>query len=248
MATLGPTGEGVDPYAPTGSTGAAPYAPSYYSAWHNRQVVFAGDDDYAFYLDSLQTWKTQFGVKVYAFCLMTNHVHLLLEPGETPGALAHLMKRVAARQTRYVNRLEGRRGTLWEGRYKSSPVESGRYLLACCRYIELNPVRARMVARPEDYPWSSFQDKVGLRHTAWLDVDPCYQGLGGTSKERAHRYQAFVMDAGSEAERTLIRQAVQRGQLTGSARFLDEVAAKIVKRIAARGPGRPKKGEPVMAP
>jgi putative transposase len=122
------------------------------------------------------------------------------EPGETPEALAQLMKRVAARQTRYVNRLEGRTGTLWEGRYKSSPVESERYVLACCRYIELNPVRAGMVARPEDYPWSSCRDKVGLRHTAWLDVDPCYQGLGGTPKERARRYHALVMDEVSEAE------------------------------------------------
>src|SRR5881296_2637448 len=144
---------------------------------HNRQVVFARDDDYAYYLDTLQAWKTHYGVKVYAFCLMTNHVHLLLEPGEAPGVLTQLMKRVAARQTRYVNRLEGRTGTLWDSRYKSSPVETESYLLACARYIELNPVRAKLVARPEDYPWSSFRDKIGVCHTSWLDLDPCYQGL-----------------------------------------------------------------------
>jgi putative transposase len=83
---------------------------------HNRQVVFAREDDYAYSVETLQTWKTQYGVKVYAFCLMTNHVHVLLDPGETPASLARLMKRVAARQTRYVNRLEGRTGTLWESR------------------------------------------------------------------------------------------------------------------------------------
>ncbi len=208
---------------------------------HNRQVVFACDDDYAYYLDTLQTWKTYYGVKVYAFCLMTNHVHLLLEPHEAPDALAHLMKRVAARQTRYVNRVEGRTGTLWESRYRSSPVETEPYLLACARYIELNPVRAKMGARPEDYPWSSFRDKISPSHTPWLDLDACYQGLGHSAQQRARRYQAFVMEAIPEEEWTLIRQAIQRGQLTGTGRFIEEVAVKIGKRVALRGRGRPKK-------
>lgn len=87
--------------------------------------------------------------------------------------LLQLMKRVAARQTRYVNRLKGRTDTLWEIRYKSSPVETERYLLACARYIELNPVRANMVARPEAYEWSSYRDKLGEHRHPWLDVDPC---------------------------------------------------------------------------
>ena len=89
---------------------------------HNRQVVFAGGDDFRYYLDTLKTWKMEYGVKVYGYCLMTNHVHLVLEPPEEVAALGRLMKRLAGRQTRYVNRLEGRRGTLWESRYKSSPI------------------------------------------------------------------------------------------------------------------------------
>jgi len=219
-----------------------PHAPHHIiQRGHNRQVVFARDDDYAYYLDTLQAWKTHYGVKVYAFCLMTNHVHLLLEPGEAPGVLAQLMKRVAARQTRYVNRLEGRTGTLWDSRYKSSPVETEAYLLACARYIELNPVRAKLVARPEDYPWSSFRDKIGVCHTSWLDLDPCYQGLGHSAPMRARLYHAFVMAAIPEEEWRLMRQAIQRGQLTGTERFTEEVAAKIGKRIALRGQGRPKK-------
>ncbi|MEE9148939.1 MAG: transposase, partial [Candidatus Tectomicrobia bacterium] len=107
-------------------------------------------------------------MKVYALCLMTNHVHLLLEPDDTPEVLAQLMKRVAARQTRYVNRLEGRTGTLWDSRDKSSPVETDGYVRACARSIARNPVRAKMVPRPEEYPWASFRRKVGQGTVSWL--------------------------------------------------------------------------------
>ena len=155
--------------------------------------------------------------------------------------LPQLMKRVAARQTRYVNRLKGRTGTLWESRYKSSPLETERYLLACARYIELNPVRANMVARPEACEWSSYRDKLGEHRHPWLDVDPCYRKLGHSEKERTRHYKAFAMDAIPETEWTLIRQAVQRGQLTGSTRFIVEVAIRIGIRIDLRGQGRPKK-------
>ncbi len=112
---------------------------------HNRQVVFASDDDYLFYLDNLQEWKDTFGCKVYAYCLKTNHVHLIIDPGTDGHSLAMLMKRIAGRQTRYVNKREKRGGTLWEGRYKSSPISTNEYFLACCRYVELNPVRAGIV-------------------------------------------------------------------------------------------------------
>lgn len=120
---------------------------------HNRQVVFAETSDFEHYLADLRELKEVFGVKVYAYCLMTNHVHLLLASGDTASGLGQLMKALAARMTRYRNRLEGRSGTLWESRYKSSVVQSDTYLLACSRYIELNPVRARIVPRianPDD--------------------------------------------------------------------------------------------------
>lgn len=120
---------------------------------YNRQVVFADKQDYQRYIADLCELKDVFGIKVYAYCLMTNHVHLLPAPGEAIAGLGQLMKALAARATRYRNRLEGRNGTLWESRYKSSVVESDAYLLACCRYIELNPVRACMVAEAVDYPW-----------------------------------------------------------------------------------------------
>jgi putative transposase len=128
---------------------------------HNRQVVFAGQEDFEYYLEILGECKEIYQVKIYAYCLMTNHVHLLVQPGNDVQSLGQFMKRVAARMTRYRNHLEGRSGTLWESRYKSSPVQNDQYLLACCRYIELNPVCARMVTEPQAYRWSSYRSRIG---------------------------------------------------------------------------------------
>ncbi|MBF0276199.1 MAG: transposase [SAR324 cluster bacterium] len=208
---------------------------------HNKQVIFKQSVDFETYLANLQEGKKKFGIKVYAYCLMSNHVHLLLEPGENIEELGKLMKQIAGRQTRYVNRGAGRTGTLWESRYKSSPVDSESYLLACSRYIELNPIRAGMVSSPVEYPWSSYPDKIGLRSEKWLDLDPIYKRLGSTAKERQRQYADFVEQSVPTEELQRIRNAVQRGQLTGPARFVDEVEKKLKKRIESRGPGRPKK-------
>jgi len=205
---------------------------------HNRQVIFAAPQDFERYLRALRELKNELGIAVYAFCLMTNHVHLLLAPGEA-GALGKLMKRLAGRQTRHHNRLESRSGTLWEGRYKSSVVDRDDYLLACSRYIELNPVRARIVRLPEEYPWSSCRYRFGPDRSNWLDPDPCYIGLGATDAERRRRYSEFLRAGIPTGERNLIREAVQRGQLTGSARFTQEVAGILGRRVERRGPGRP---------
>ena len=209
---------------------------------HNRQAVFAGDDDFQRYLNDLRELKSVFGVKVYAFCLMTNHVHLLLAPGDSVADLGRLMKTLAARMTRYRNKLEGRSGTLWESRYKSSVVETDAYLLACCRYIELNPLRARMVAQVDDYPWSSCRLRV-LGDDHWLDSNPCFEALGQTASERRVRYREFVEQAIPADELRLIREALQRGQLTGTDRFAEEVEEVIGRRIERRGQGRPRRDE-----
>jgi putative transposase len=206
---------------------------------HNRQVVFVAVPDYLRYLDALAEFKTEFGIKVYAYCLMTNHVHLLVGLGEEVSGLGRLMKRVAGRQTRYHNALEGRTGTLWKSRYKSSPVDSDAYLLACVRYIELNPVRARMVEAPEQYPWSSARHHLGVERCGWLDEDPCYVALGSDVLERQVCHRAFLTAAIPEGEWRLIRTAVQREQLTGSGRFVDEVERILGRRIERRKPGRP---------
>ncbi len=186
--------------------------------------------------------KDVFGIKVYAYRLMTNDVHLLLAPGEAIAGLGQLMKALAARATRYRNRLEGRTGTLWESRYKSSVVESDAYLLACCRYIQLNPVGARMVAEAGDYPWSSYQMRTtDQADSDWLDIDPCFIALGDTPERRRIRYMEFMRQAVTSSEIELIRSALQRRQLTSSARFVDEIERVQGQRIELRGQGRPRK-------
>ena len=151
------------------------------------------------------------------------------------------MKRVAGRQTRYVNKLEGRSGSLWEGRFKSSPIDSNSYLLACCRYVEMNPVAAGLCANPADYPWSSCRSKIGVKEFSWLDFDPLYLDLSVDASQRRSRYREFLDTAASGQELEMIRLAVQRGQLTGGGRFVDEIEKKLNRRIELRGQGRPRK-------
>jgi putative transposase len=209
---------------------------------HNRQVVFANAADFEYYLSDLRELKQAFGVRIYAYCLMTNHVHLLLAPGDTASSLGQLMKALAARMTRYRNKLEGRSGTLWESRYKSSVVQSDTYLLACSRYIELNPVRANIVSRAECYPWSSYHLRlVEPAANNWLDIDPCFKALGETELARRNRYKEFVEQVAPSGELELIREALQRGQLTGSSRFVKEIENITGLRIIGRGQGRPAK-------
>jgi len=206
---------------------------------HNRAVVFAEDGDCQYYLDNLSDLKSQLGCRVYSYCLMSNHIHLIVDPGNDSANLGLLMKRLAARQTRLVNKLERRSGSLWEGRYKSSPIETDSYLLACSRYIELNPVRARMVASAGQYLWSSYCAKTGDVQNDWLDTDPGYLSLGDSDTERQCRYRNWVSAAVPESELRLIRQAVQRGQLTGGDRFVKEVEIRIRQRVGTGGRGRP---------
>ncbi len=133
---------------------------------HDRQSVFANDSDFRVYLDNLSEQINVLNVSLFSYCLMTNPIHLLVQPERDGADLSRLMRIVAARQTRYINRLEHRTGTLWEGRFKCSIVDFEKYLLACCRYIELNPVRAGMVREPAEYTWSSYRQRVGLEAPA----------------------------------------------------------------------------------
>jgi putative transposase len=207
---------------------------------HNRHPTFASDDDYRYYLDNLAEWKNKLGCRLYSYCLMTNHVHLVVDPGDDTEALAKLMKRLAGRQTRYVNRIEHRTGTLWEGRYRSSIICKDTYLLACCRYVEMNPVRAYMVSHPSEYRWSSFGEKTG-GGSGIVDPDPAFLGLAADEGQRKQAYERWVLSAVPEGEWERIREAVQRGHLTGKHRLEEEVAEKLGVRLELKRPGRPKK-------
>jgi putative transposase len=123
---------------------------------HNRQPVFFHQDDYSLYLQCLHDAAATYHSVIHAYVLMTNHVHVLMTPHQTD-SLAKVMQSLGRRYVQYINTTYHRTGTLWEGRYRASLVEAEGYLLACYRYIELNPVRAGMVPKPAAYPWSSYR-------------------------------------------------------------------------------------------
>ncbi len=208
---------------------------------HNRQTVYTSDEDYQYYLETLWEWKEKLNCRLYSYCLMTNHVHLIIEPGDDVTSLGKLMKRLAGRQTRYVNALEKRTGSLWEGRFKSHPIQTDQYLITCCRYVELNPVRAKMVSAAEDYPWSSHRAKVGLNDNRKVDEDSCYRALGENVMQRQVHYKALVNTDISGAELKSIREAAQYGHPYGSQRFKDEIEQKLGERLTLQKRGRPRK-------
>ena len=206
---------------------------------HDRQRVFSRPRDYDYYLSNIIEMKQKHDVRLYAYCLMTNHVHLIVEPGKDVASISRFMRAVAARQTRYVNKLNDRTGTLWDGRFKASLIDSDAYLLACPRYIDLNPVRAALVAAPEDYPWSSYRCHAAMDSSNWLDEHESLHALGASATVRGRAYREFTSIEVPDGELTLIRQAVHRNQVTGNAQFRKRIARRTGCQIPARGPGRP---------
>ena len=202
---------------------------------HNRNTVFVDDDDYSYYLDTLGNWSRHLQVKVYAWCLMTNHVHLLLDPGDDIKSIGLLMKRLAGRQTRFVNKQENRTGSLWDGRYKMSIVDSDEYFLQCCRYIELNPVKAKMVKRPADYRWSSYRENAGLSPSAIVDR----HGFTNLSDISFEGYQEYVAENTPSSEAEFISQRLESNRLTGGSRFVKEIERRTGIRLEYKRPGRP---------
>lgn len=208
---------------------------------HRRNAVFFSEFDRRDYLATLQECRDLLGLKVYGYCLMTNHVHLLIDPGERPANLSLLMKRLAGRHSRRLNRLHGWSGSLWEGRFRCSPIDTDRYLLACGRYIDQNPVRARIVQRIGDFAWSSYRARAGLIDCEWLDPDPAILDLASTVERRFEIYRDLAAVDCPKDELDLIRGALRRNQLTGQADFSANVREVFGVEVSALGPGRPVK-------
>jgi len=207
---------------------------------NNRQACFFTEADYLYYLDALRAALDKFGGRVHAYVLMTNHVHLLITP-DREHALSEIMQSIGRRYVRYVNKKYGRAGTLWEGRFKASLVQSERYLLACYRYIELNPVRAGMVEHPGEYRWSSYSANAqgALNETVCLHDE--YRCLGTTSGARQAAYRELfgqLLDSELVVE---IRDTVNHELVVGTSRFKDEVEAMTNRRAQMGKPGRPSK-------
>lgn len=210
------------------------------SRGNNRSAIFYQDRDRYLFINCLKDAKEKTKSKIYAYCLMTNHVHLLIEPSTEHG-LGNMMQSLGRKYVQYVNQTYNRTGTLWEGRFKSSLVSKDEYLLACSRYIELNPVRAKMVKDPKDYPWSSFGFRAEGRTDTILDEDPVYFGLGKTKKERELNYKKSFLDNILDEELNLVRTTTQRGGIIGGKEFVDKISKLLGRDVALREKGRPKK-------
>jgi putative transposase len=177
---------------------------------NNRSACFSADGDYLTYLALLRHLAVKHACQVHAYCLMTNHVHILLTPAE-PQACSYLMRDLGRSYVRYFNRRHKRSGTLWEGRFHSSVVESARYVLGCYRYIELNPVRPGMVAKPGAYLWSSHAGNSGLRTDLLLTPHSEYLALSDRADSRCAQYRR-LFDADLEpALLQSIREATKGG-------------------------------------
>jgi putative transposase len=222
----------------------AGYPHHIYQRGHRQQDVFFCAADRQDYLRTLAECRDKFGLKVYAYCLMDNHVHLIIDPGPDAANLSLTLKRLAGRHARRVNLMRRWRGALWESRFKCSPIQTDRYLLTCGRYVDLNPVRARMVQRPDEYVWSSYRARAGLVSCDWLDRDPAIAGLASTYERSSSIYRQLAGSGHDEQELELIRGALHRNQLTGSEQFPTDIRDRTGVLVLSRKRGRPKKPGP----
>ena len=184
---------------------------------HDGAPCFLASADRDAYLEALRTYAVQFDCAVHAYCLMTNHVHVLLTPSSSIGC-SQLMKHLAQRYSKRMKARTGRTGTLWEGRFFSAVVPTESYVLACYRYIELNPVRAGLAAHPAEYRWSSYQANVAARVDDFLVPHVAYLALATDATRRATAYETLCSSSLDKATTDEIRKATRSGYSIGTAR------------------------------
>jgi putative transposase len=210
---------------------------------NNRQAIFSAEADYQFFRDALVEAAQQYGLAIHAYVWMTNHIHLLATP-EQEHSMSKVLQSVGRRYVQYFNLAYRRSGTLWEGRYRATVVDSEQYLLTLMRYIELNPVRAGMVDHPGDYPWSSYafnaQGEAGP-NTDWLTPHEEYLRLGRNAADRQGAYRLLFRAAISHDDLKEIRECSHKGWALGSERFKEEIEALGQRRAISKGVGRPRK-------
>ena len=207
---------------------------------NNRQPIFASEDDHRFLLGLLGEYSRRHEVAVHSYVLMGNHFHLLATPASDQG-LPALMQALGRHYVRYFNDRQARTGALFEGRYRSTLVQTERYLLACMVYIDLNPVRAGLVDQPSDYPWSSHRHYVGLSPDRLVTPHPLFWSLGNTPFAREQAYGNLVAAGLSRDVQDRLSASTLRGWALGDAGYLDELQKLGSRRPAPKPRGRPKK-------
>ena len=200
---------------------------------NNRQAIFIDRADREFMLKLLGDNSRLFNIALHAYVLMDNHFHLLATPSTDDG-MSLWMQAVGRRYVRYFNDRHGRTGTLWEGRYKSTLIQTDSYLLTCMAYIDLNPVRAGTVAEAREHFWSSHGHYAGLRVDRLLTPHPLYWALGNTPFAREAAYAEMVRGGVSRVEQHRLTDATLHGWAVGDADFVDTLQ-KTTGRRAARG-------------
>src|SRR5437868_704014 len=214
---------------------------------NNRMEFFRGEEDFVLYLGLLNELAPRFSCDVHAYVLMPNHVHILLSPQEADGMSA-MMKNLGQRYAQRFNRVYGRTGSLFEGRFKSCLVHDASYLFTCQRYIELNPVRARMVDGPWQYPWGSYRANAGREVSMLLKRHRLYDRLGTTDEERSAAYRDLFRDPLTDDELEEIRTAVNGGFALGTREFVAAVEMALKRRARPGAAGRPRKTRAVVLP
>ncbi len=207
---------------------------------NNRQAIFFSDLDRQQLLAVIGEVSTQYSVAIHAYVLMDNHFHLLLTP-PTSEALSRMMQALGRRYVGWFNARHQRSGTLWEGRFRAGLIEGERHLLACMRYIELNPVRAGLCSEPSQWPWSSAAHHLGLNRQALITEHELYWSMGNTPFEREQVYREFMGQGVSAHEQALFTEAALRGRPVGSEAFLKPLAVDHEHVVTKRPRGRPRK-------
>lgn len=205
---------------------------------NNRQAIVASDADRQTLLDLLAENARKFGVAVHAYVLMDNHFHLLATP-QTADGLPQMMQAVGRRYVRYFNDRQKRSGTLWEGRYRSTLIQTECYLLACMAYIDLNPVRAGMVAQARDYPWSSHGHYIGQRNDKLITPHALFWELGNTPFAREAAYAALVQSGIDPVQYTALTDSALSGWALGEPDFVADLQKKTPRRVTKSTAGRP---------
>jgi putative transposase len=178
---------------------------------NNKGEVFRDASDYRFFLKLLRHESARRDVAIHAYALMTNHFHLMVTPADNEG-VSTMMQSIGRTYVPVFNLKHQRTGGLWEGRFRSFVIETESYWLKCMRYVELNPVRAGMVSRSEEYRWSSARAHIAGRDDELLTTHHLYMRLGATTHERQSTWRAICGEVVPDSELAAMRDAIRRGQ------------------------------------